>query len=63
MNIRSLINVELLIAAITVGIFGYIMLGVAPVDNPISWSVAPCIIVFCYLVLIPFSVLRKKNKI
>jgi len=57
-----MISVKALAAAIIVGICGYIMLGIAPVDNPLSWSVAPVILVFCYLVLIPLSVLLKKPK-
>jgi|GEM_PF-1895678 len=62
MNLKSMISVEMLIAAIVVGVCGYILLGIAPVDNPLSWSVAPVILVFCYLVLIPLSVLLKKPK-
>ena len=62
MNVKSMISVEMLIAAVVVGICGYILLGVAPVDNTLSWSLAPIILVFCYLVLIPLSVLLKKPK-
>jgi hypothetical protein len=57
-----MINVKLLIVAIIVGIAGYIMLGVAPIDNQLSWTVAPFILVFCYLVLIPLAVLYRKSE-
>ncbi|MDR0304403.1 MAG: hypothetical protein LBH98_06520 [Chitinispirillales bacterium] len=63
MNVRSIINVKLLVAAIIVGIIGYVLLAVAPIDNALSWTVAPFVLVFCYLVMIPLAVLLKKANV
>jgi hypothetical protein len=62
MNISSMINIPLLISAVVVTIVGYMLLGVAPVDNQLSWTVAPFVLVIGYLVLIPLAVLTKKPK-
>lgn len=62
MNISSMVNVPLLVSAIIVGIVGYVLLGIAPVDNHLSWTVAPFVLVISYLVLIPLAVLTKKPK-
>lgn len=62
MNIGSIINIPLLISAVIVGVVGYILLGIAPVDNHLSWTVAPFVLFLAYVVLIPFAVLAKKPK-
>jgi hypothetical protein len=62
MNISLIINVPLLISAIALGIIGYVLLGIAPIDNTLSWTIAPFVLVFCYLVMIPLAVLTKKAK-
>jgi hypothetical protein len=62
MNIRTMINVPLLALAVFVGLVGYMLLGVAPVDNPLSWTVAPIVLVIFYLALIPIAILAKKEK-
>lgn len=62
MNISSVVNIPLLIFAVIVGIIGYVFLGVAPVDNTLSWTIAPFVLVICYLVLIPLAVITKKAK-
>jgi len=62
MNIGSMINIPMLISAVIVGIVGYMLLGVAPVDNPLSWTVAPFVLVLSYLVMMPLALLTKKAK-
>jgi uncharacterized membrane protein SirB2 len=58
-----MINVKLLLIAAVVAIIGYILLGVAPIDNQISWTIAPIVLVICYLVLIPLAILTQKAKV
>jgi len=62
MNIRTMINIPMLVSAIVVVIIGYIFLGTPPVDNPLSWTVAPFVLVLGYLVMIPLAMLTKKSK-
>ena len=62
MNMGSMINIPMLISAVIVGIVGYMLLGVAPVDNPLSWTVAPFVLVLSYLVMMPLALLTKKAK-
>ncbi len=62
MNISSMVNIPMLISAVIAGIIGYVLLGVAPVDNPLSWTVAPFVLVFCYLLMIPLAVITKKSE-
>jgi len=56
---------NILIIGITVVLLGiaYVLLAQGPVDNPLSISVAPFILVGCYCVLIPVAILLKdKNE-
>jgi len=59
MNVRAIINVPLLIIAVIVGVIGYIFLSAAPVDNPLSWTIAPIVLVIFYLVLIPIAIIKR----
>jgi hypothetical protein len=44
-------------------IVGYVLLGQGPVDNPLSKSVAPIILVAVYCIVIPYAILaRDKSK-
>jgi len=63
MNVKSIINVPLLIIAVIVGVAGYIFLSVAPVDSLLSWTIAPIVLIVCYLVLIPLAIIKRpKNE-
>lgn len=60
-------NILLFIISIVVLIVGYIFLSQGPVDNPLSISVAPFILVGGYCIFVPFSILykgkqKKENK-
>ena len=62
MNISSMVNIPMLISAVVVAIIGYILLGTPPVDNHLSWTIAPFVLVLSYLVMIPLALLTKKAK-
>lgn len=38
-------------------VIGFVCLAQGPADNPVSLTVAPIILVFAYLVVIPFGIL------
>lgn len=62
----SSINVKLFAASIVALVIGYILLGQGPVNNPLSKSVAPIILVTTYCVLIPVSIVfsgKSKDKV
>lgn len=52
-------NVKLLLIAIALLVVGYVLLGQGPVDNPLSKTVAPIILVAVYCVLIPYAIMAK----
>ncbi|NLG19012.1 MAG: DUF3098 domain-containing protein [Fibrobacter sp.] len=58
-NFFSAINYKLLAVCLVLLITGYILLAQGPVDNPLSKSVAPLILIGVYCVLIPVSLLAK----
>ncbi len=58
---RKLVSLPLLFVSIALLILGYIFLGSGPVDSFLSWKVAPVLLVFTYVVVIPLSVLSKKK--
>ena len=43
-------------------VVGYILLGQGPVDNPLSKTVAPIILVGVYCALIPYAILAGSKK-
>jgi hypothetical protein len=57
-------NFRLLWLSIALLTGGYILLGQGPIYNPLSWTVAPLILVLVYIVLLPWSVLggRKEKR-
>ena len=55
-------NSTLFLISITLIGIGYILLAQGPVDNPLSVSVAPVILVICYCVLLPVAILLKDKK-
>jgi hypothetical protein len=52
----SPINVKLFAVSIVVLIIGYVLLAQGPVNNPLSKTVAPIILVTTYCVLIPIAI-------
>jgi len=59
----STINVKLFAISIVALVVGYVLLAQGPVNNSLTKSVAPVILVISYCVLIPLSiVLSSKNK-
>lgn len=56
------INFRLLGISILLLVVGYICLGQGPVYNPISWSVAPLILVFVYCVLLPIAIIVREKE-
>jgi uncharacterized membrane protein len=55
-------NIKLFLVSIIGLIIGYILLGQGPVDNPLSLSVAPVILVLVYCVLIPYAIIARDKK-
>jgi len=49
----------MLIGTLTLIVVGYILLAQGPVDNPLSISVAPVILVISYCVFIPVAIMAK----
>lgn len=60
MELKSLINIPLLLVSIVLLVIGYVLLGTGPVDSFASLKVAPVVLVFTYVVLIPISFILKK---
>ena len=50
-------NVRLFLVGFALLVLGYVFLGLGPVDNPLSKSVAPVILVGVYCVLFPVALL------
>jgi hypothetical protein len=40
-------------------VVGYVLLGQGPVDNPLSKTVAPIVLVAVYCVLVPYAIMAK----
>ncbi len=59
--IFSDLNFKLLGLSILLLFIGYICLGQGPVYNPVSWTIAPIILVFVYCILIPVSILYREK--
>lgn len=49
-------------ASVVLLILGYVFLAQGPVDNPVSTSLAPLIIVGVYCVMIPFAIVTKDKQ-
>ena len=60
--IFSSVNFRLLGICVVLLIIGYIFLGQGPVYNPMSWSIAPIILVAVYCILLPVTILYKKKE-
>lgn len=61
-NLFSRKNIVLLIVSCILLVVGYVLLAQGPVDNPLSLSVAPFILVGCYCILIPAAIVLKGKK-
>lgn len=62
----STINVKLFAVSIAALVIGYVLLAQGPVNNPLSKSVAPIILVATYCLLIPISIVfsgKSKEKL
>jgi hypothetical protein len=55
-------NFVLLGLCIILLVLGYVLLGQGPVDNPLSKTVAPLILVGVYCGLLPYSILTRSKK-
>ena len=58
-------NIILIGIGVLLLVIGFLCLATGPADNPVSITVAPLILVFAYLVVIPLGILfgsKKKNK-
>jgi uncharacterized membrane protein YbhN (UPF0104 family) len=55
-------QILLFVAGCSVLIMGYILLAQGPVDNPLSLSWAPFLLIGGYCVLIPVAIILKDNK-
>jgi hypothetical protein len=58
-NLFSSINHKLLIASLLLLVLGYFLLGQGPLNNPVSLTVAPLLLIGVYFVLIPVAILVK----
>jgi uncharacterized membrane protein len=55
-------NITFLMVGILVIVIGYVLLAQGPVDNVLSITVAPFLLVISYCVLIPVAIILKDNK-
>jgi hypothetical protein len=54
-------NLKLFGLSIALLVVGYVLLGQGPVENPLSKTVAPIILVVVYCVLIPYAIMAKSK--
>jgi hypothetical protein len=55
-------NIILFLIGMGLLVIGYVLLGQGPVDNPLSKTVAPLVLVVVYCVFIPYAILAKTKK-
>jgi phosphotransferase system glucose/maltose/N-acetylglucosamine-specific IIC component len=55
-------NMKILAISFAALIAGYILLGQGPINNHLSWSVAPIILVVAYCFLIPWAIIAQDKK-
>ena len=55
-------NIQLLIVSCVVIILGYIFLAQGPVNNPLSLTWAPIMLLLGYCVLVPVAIIMKEKK-
>ena len=61
-TIFSAKNLVLMGISVVLLAVGYVLLGQGPVNNPLSKSVAPVLLVVVYCVIIPYAILAKSKK-
>jgi hypothetical protein len=52
-------NLKLFGISLVLLVVGYVLLGQGPVDNPLSKTIAPIVLVGVYCVLIPYAIMAK----
>lgn len=55
-------NLKILALSLGALVIGYVLLGQGPVENPLSVSVGPVVLVLTYLVLVPVAILYEGKK-
>jgi hypothetical protein len=55
-------NIWLLVLSAGLLVVGFILLGQGPINNHLSWSVAPVILVLVYCFLLPFSIVARDKQ-
>jgi hypothetical protein len=55
-------NIILFLVALALLVVGYILLGQGPVNNPLSKTVAPLVLIAVYCVFVPYAILAKSKK-
>jgi hypothetical protein len=55
-------NLRLFWISLALLVLGYVLLGQGPVDNPLSKTIAPIILVGVYCVLIPYAIMAKAKE-
>ena len=58
-------NMQLLLIGIAILVVGYILMAQPPVDNFLSLTLAPIVLLVAYLIIIPYAILyddKKKNE-
>lgn len=56
-------HIRLFILSILGLIIGYVLLGQGPVNNPLSLSVAPAILVAVYCIVLPLAIIWKDKPV
>jgi hypothetical protein len=55
-------NIKLFWISMALLAVGYVLLGQGPVDNPLSKTIAPIVLVGVYCVLIPYAIMSKAKE-
>jgi hypothetical protein len=55
-------NIVLFVIGMTLLVVGYILLGQGPVNNPLSKTVAPLVLIAVYCIFVPYAILAKSKK-
>ena len=61
-RIFSSTNILLLVISLLLLVAGYVLLGQGPVNNPLSKTIAPLVLIAVYCIAIPFAILAKGKK-
>lgn len=61
-NIFTSVNHKLIVVSLVLLALGYFLLGRGPLDNPVSMTVAPLLLIGVYCGLIPFAILAKEKE-